>query len=142
MGQATKSAIIKFSGDDLFIAITPSGHAQVLDTNSERGSAASPVELLLIALGSCTGIDVISILKKKRQHVTDYRIEVSGQRRAQHPRAYREIHVRHILRGRNLSATAVAQAVELSDSKYCSVAATLRPTVEIVSTFEIIEETD
>jgi len=142
MGQATKSAIIRFSGDDLFIAITPSGHAQVLDTNSERGSAASPVELLLIALGSCTGIDVISILKKKRQHVTDYRIEVSGQRRAQHPRAYTEMRVRHILRGRNLSATAVAQAVELSDAKYCSVAATLRPTVEIVSSFEIIEETD
>ncbi len=142
MGQATTNAIIKFSGDDLFIAITPSGHAQVLDTNSERGSAPSPVELLLIALGSCTGIDVISILKKKRQHVTDYRIEVSGQRRAQHPRAYTRMQVRHILRGRNLSEKAVAQAIELSEAKYCSVAATLRPTVEIVSSFQIIEETD
>lgn len=142
MGQTTTKAIIKFCGDNLFIAITPSGHAQVLDTNSERGSAASPVELLLIALGSCTGIDVISILKKKRQHVTDYRIEVSGQRRTQHPRAYTEMQVRHVLRGRNLSEKAVAQAVELSEAKYCSVAATLRPTVEIVSSFEIIEETD
>jgi len=142
MDPTTTNAIIKFSGDDLFIAVTPSGHAQVLDTNSERGSAASPVELLLIALGSCTGIDVISILKKKRQQVTDYRIEVSGQRRTKHPRAYTRMQVRHILRGRNLSKKAVAQAVELSEAKYCSVAATLRPTVEIVSSFEIIEETD
>ena len=142
MGQATTNAIIKFSGDDLFIAITPSGHAQILDTNSERGSAPSPVELLLIGLGSCTGIDVISILKKKRQNVTDYRIEVSGQRRTKHPRAYTRMQVRHILRGCNLSEKAVAQAIELSEAKYCSVAATLRPTVEIVSSFEIIEETD
>ena len=142
MGQTATKAIIKFSGDDLFIGITPSGHAQVLDTDSERASAASPMELLLIALGSCTGVDVISILKKKRQQVTDYRVEVSGQRRPKHPHAYTEMQVRHILRGRNLSAKAVAQAVELSEAKYCSVAATLRPTVEIVSSFEIIEETD
>ena len=142
MGETTTKAIIRFSGDDLFIGITPSGHAQVLDTDSERGSAASPMELLLIALGSCTGIDVISILKKKRQQVTDYRIEVSGQRRPQHPRAYTGMQVHHILSGRSLSEKAVAQAVELSEAKYCSVAATLRPTVEIVSSFEIIEETD
>lgn len=142
MGETTTKAIIRFSGDDLFIGITPSGYAQVVDTDSERGSAASPMELLLIALGSCTGVDVISILKKKRQHVTDYRIEVSGQRRRQHPRAYTGMQVHHILSGRSLSEKAVAQAIELSEAKYCSVAATLRPTVEIVSSFEIIEETD
>ncbi|MEP6706250.1 MAG: OsmC family protein [Pyrinomonadaceae bacterium] len=142
MGETTNKAIIRFSGDDLFIAITPSGHAQVLDTDAERGSAASPMELLLIALGSCTGVDVISILQKKRQHVTDYRIEVSGRRRTEHPRGYTAMQVHHMLRGRNISEKAVAQAVELSEAKYCSVAATLRPTVEIISTFEIIEETD
>jgi putative redox protein len=141
VGEPTVKADVIFCGDDLFIGVTPSGHAQVLETNSERGSAASPMELLLIALGSCTGVDVISILKKKRQHVTDYRIEISGERRAQHPRAYTKMQVRHFLRGRNLSDSAVAQAVELSEAKYCSVAATLRPTVEIVSSFEIIQET-
>lgn len=139
--ETTTKAIIKFSGDDLFVGITPSGHAQVLDTNSGRATAASPMELLLLALGSCTGIDVISILKKKRQEVTDYHIEVTGQRRPQHPRAYTEMHVRHIVRGRNLTAKAVAQAIELSEAKYCSVAATLRPTVTIVSSFELIEDT-
>ncbi|MEA2206650.1 MAG: putative redox protein [Blastocatellia bacterium] len=138
-GSEIKANVI-FSGDDFFIGVTPSGHAQVIDANSQRASAASPVELLLIALGSCTGVDVISIMKKKRQDVTDYRIEVSGERRTEHPRAYTRMNVRHVVRGRNLSEAALAQAVELSDAKYCSVAATLRPTVEIVSSFEIIEE--
>ena len=142
MVESAVKANVIFCGDDLFIGVTPSGHAQVLDTNSARGSAASPMELLLIALGSCTGVDVISILKKKRQQVTDYRIEITGERRAQHPRAYTRMQVRHLVRGRNLSEAALAQAVELSETKYCSVAATLRPTVEIVSSFEIIQETE
>jgi len=140
--ETTIKATVTFCGDDRFVGVTPSGHAQVLDTNSDRSTAASPMELLLLALGSCTGVDVISILKKKRQEVTDYHIEVTGQRRAQSPRAYTEMHVRHIVRGRNLSAKAVAQAIKLSEEKYCSVAATLRPTVNIVSTFELIQETE
>src|SRR5437868_14175955 len=123
MGETTTKAIIRFSGDDLFIGITPSGHTQVVDTDSERGSAATPMELLLIALGSCTGIDVISILKKKRQRVTDYRIEVSGERRDDYPRSYTRLNVKHIVRGHGLSEAAVARAIELSDQKYCSVAA-------------------
>ena len=107
---------------------------------SARSIAASPVELLLIALGSCTATDVAGILKKKRQHVTSYIIEVSGTRRDEYPRKYTSMNVHHILTGRSISAKAVAQAIELSETKYCSVAATLRPTVEIQSTFEIIEE--
>ncbi|MEO8433982.1 MAG: OsmC family protein [Pyrinomonadaceae bacterium] len=140
--EPTTKAILKFCGDDRFVGVTPSGHAQVLDTNSKSSIAASPMELLLLALGSCTGVDVISILQKKRLEVTEYHIEVTGQRSDQHPRAYTEMHVRHIVRGRNLNAKAVAQAIELSERKYCSVAATLRPTVTIVSTFELIEDTD
>jgi putative redox protein len=140
MDSSETRASVVFSGDDLFIGVTPSRHAQVIDTNTQRASAASPMELLLLALGSCTGVDVISIMKKKRQDVTDYRIEVTGERRAEHPRAYTKMNIRHVVRGRNLSEAALAQAVELSEAKYCSVAATLRPTVEIVSSFEIIEE--
>lgn len=139
--SAAKANVI-FCGDDLFIGVTPSGHAQVMDTNSERASAASPTELLLIALGGCAGVDVISILKKQRQQVTDYRIEIKGERREQHPRAYTKMEVRHLVRGHNLTEAALARAVELSEAKYCSVAATLRPTVEIVSSFEIIQETE
>ena len=142
MSQEDPKATIHFAGEDLFIGITPSGHAQALDTNHERASAATPVELLLIALGSCTAVDVISILRKKRQQVTEYRVEVRGTRRAEHPRSYSRMEVRHILRGRNISEKAVAQAIELSETKYCSVAATLRPTAEIVSSYEIIEDTE
>jgi putative redox protein len=142
--MVTKSnkAVVKLVSDDLFVGITPSGHAVPLDTNSERSSAPSPVEMLLVALGSCTAVDVASILEKKRQKVRSYVVEVSGQRRDEYPRSYTSMKVHHILTGVGLTEKAVAQAIELSENKYCSVAATLRPTVEIQSSFEIIEATD
>jgi len=138
--RATSKATIKFVEDDLFLGVSPSGHALPLDTNHERSLAASPVELLLVALGSCTAVDVISILKKRRQVVTSYHVEVSGTRRDEYPRSYKTMNVHHVLRGKSISAKAAQQAIELSETKYCSVAATLRPTVEIHSTFEIIED--
>jgi len=138
--SATAKAIVRFVADDLFVGVTPGGRALVLDTNSQRSSAPSPVELLLVALGSCTATDVASILKKKRQQVTSYTVEVSGERRDEYPRSYTSMNVHHIVTGRGISERAVAQAIELSETKYCSVAATLRPQVEIHTTFEIIEE--
>ena len=133
-------ATVEYAGDDFFVATTPSGHAQVIDIRGERSAASGPTELLYLALGGCTGADVISVLKKKRQQVTGYRIEIRGERREEHPRSFRKMEVKHIIRGRGVSEKAVAQAVELSTNKYCGVAATLRPTAEIVSSFEIIEE--
>jgi len=133
-------ATVRFVSDDLFLGTTPSGHAMALDTDSQRSTAPSPVELLLVALGSCTATDVASILTKKRQHVTSYVVEVSGERRDEYPRKFTSMKVHHIFTGRAISPKAVAHAIELSDTKYCSVAATLRPAVEIQSTFEIIEE--
>ena len=133
-------ATVRFVSEDLFVGVTPSGHAMVLDTASERSTAPSPVELLLVALGSCTATDVASILSKKRQHVSSYVVEVSGQRREEYPRKYTSMKVHHIVTGRSISPKAVAHAIELSETKYCSVAATLRPSVEIQTTFEIIEE--
>ncbi len=140
MTDKENKAIIQFAGDEFFVGIAPSGHAQAIETNSKRNRAATPMELLLIALGSCTGVDVISILKKKRQRVTDYRIEVSGERREEFPRSYTRLSVKHIVRGRGLSEPAVARAIELSDQKYCSVAATLRGSAEIVTSYQIVEE--
>ena len=100
------------------------------------------MELLLLALGGCTGVDVISILKKKRQHVTDYRIEVSGERRDEFPKSFTRLFIKHIVRGRGIAEPAVAQAIELSETKYCSVAATLRGSAEIVTSYEIIEDNE
>jgi putative redox protein len=139
MSLGESKAVIHFAQDDLFIGITPSNHALTLDTDHKRASAPTPVELLLVALGSCTAVDVISILKKKREQVSAYRVEVRGERRADHPRSYTRMEVHHVVTGREISEKAVSQAIELSETKYCSVAATLRPTAEIVSTFEIIE---
>jgi len=140
MTSKDTKATIHFAGNDFFVGVTPSGHAQAIETDSARASAATPMELLLIALGSCTGVDVISILKKKRQQVTDYRIEVSGERRQEFPKSYTRLYVKHIIRGRDVSEQAVASAIELSDTKYCSVAATLRGSAEIVTSYEIMEE--
>lgn len=140
MSVEPTKAVVYFAGNDLFLGISPSGHAIAMETDHERNSAPSPVEFLLTALGACTGVDVISILRKKREHVSDYRIEVTGIRRDEHPRSFKRMEVKHIVKGRNISEKALQQAIELSDNKYCSVAATLRPTVEIVSVYEIIED--
>jgi putative redox protein len=80
------------------------------------------------------------VLHKKRQLITDYRIEVHGERREEYPRNFRRMEVRHILRGRAISEDAVKKAIDISINKYCSVAATLRPTVEIVTSYEIHED--
>lgn len=139
MSAEDPKAVVQLTGTDLFIGYSPSGHPVTIDTDHIRNSAPSPMELLLLALGSCTGVDVVSILRKKRQSVSAYRVEIRGHRRADHPRSYKRMEVHHIVTGRNISEQSVAQAIELSEEKYCSVAATLRPTAEIVSSFEVIE---
>src|SRR5436190_15706648 len=96
-------ATLDYAGDDFFVAVTPSGHAQVLDIKGERSAASGPLELLLIALGGCTGADVISVLQKKREKVTAYKIEIRGERREEHPRSFRRFEVRHIVRGMGIS---------------------------------------
>ncbi len=139
MSENNYKTIIKYTGDEMFVGTSASGHAQVIDTKAVDKSAASPVELLLLAVGSCTAIDVVSILQKKRQIVTDYKVEVTGERREEHPRSFTKINIHHIVYGRSVSEKALADAIELSDTKYCSVAATVKPTAEITTSFEIIE---
>ena len=96
------------------------------------------MQMLLVSVAACTAFDVQSILEKKRQDVTAYSIEIAGTRAEDHPRKFTAFHVHHIVHGRNVSEKAVADAIELSDTKYCSVAATVRPTATITTSFEII----
>jgi putative redox protein len=131
-------ATVRYAGDEMFIGTPPSGHAQLIDTKGERHAAPTPMEMLLVSVAACTAADVISILTKKRQAVTAYDVEVTGERREDHPRAFTRFHVNHIVQGHDVSEKAVADAIELSDTKYCSVAATVRPTAEIFTSFEII----
>jgi putative redox protein len=142
MGSEDSKTVVQLVAEDLFEGTSASGHAILIDTDRSRNSAPSPMELLLLALGSCAGVDVVSILRKKREDVRDYRVELRGERRAEHPRSYSRIDVHHIITGRNVSEQSIAQAIELSEEKYCSVAATLRPTAEIVSSFQVIEASD
>jgi putative redox protein len=132
-------ARVHYGGDEFFIGTTPSGVSQAIDVKGDRKSAPSPLELLLVSVAACTAADVISILEKKRQEVTAYDVEVTGERVADFPRKFVKFHVHHIVQGRNVSEDAVKHAIELSDQKYCSVAATVRPTAEIATSYEIIE---
>lgn len=138
MASGTYKATVQYAGDDFFIGTGPSGHAQVMDSKGDRLAGPTPIEMLLVAVAACTAMDVQSILEKKRQDVTDYRVEIEGTRAEEHPRKFLTFNVHHIVHGRNVSEKAVADAVELSDSKYCSVAATVRPTATITTSFEVI----
>ena len=133
-------AIIQYAGDEFFIATTPSGHALTIDVKGARRAAPGPLEMFLLGLGSCTAADVISILHKKREQVTDYRVEIRSERRDEHPRSFRRIELKHVLRGNQLSAEAVGHAIELSTQKYCSAIATVRATAEVGTSFEIVPE--
>lgn len=139
MSSLPVEAVIQFAGDDMFIGTSPSGHSFAIDTKGDRKSAPTPMELLLVSVAACTAADVISILQKKRQDVSQYRVKVTGTRAKDHPRKYETFHVHHIVHGRGVSEAAVARAIEISDTKYCSVSATVRPTAEITTSFEIIE---
>ena len=121
---------LRFRGED------DQGRSILLDSG-EGAIAPSPVVALLLALGGCSGMDVIGILRKKRQRVTSYTIELVGQRRDQDPRSFTAIEVVHRLAGHGLDPQAIAEAIELSDTKYCSVHATLVPGVTVTSRFVI-----
>jgi putative redox protein len=136
----TKIARLRYAGGEAFVAESPSGHAMVTSFGHEKLTAASPMELLLIALGGCTGADVVSILEKKRQQVTAYEIEVSAERRAEHPRIYTRIEVVHRLSGHGIEPKAVQHAIELSETKYCSVSAMLGASTHLSMRYEITDE--
>jgi putative redox protein len=121
--MATKVATLTLTGDMRFEAVPGSGKRIVIDDGPE-GDGPSPAELVGIALGGCTAMDVISILRKKRQVVTGYEVRVTGLQREEHPRAFIRFDVVHILEG-DLDPDAVRRAIDLSCRKYCSVGSTL-----------------
>lgn len=135
-----KVARLRYAGEDQFIGVSPSNHAVIASFAHGPSTAATPMELLLISLGGCTGADVYSILQKKRLRITAYDIEVRGQRRQEHPRIYTHIEVIHTVKGHNIDEKSVARAIELSETKYCSVSAMLSASAEITSRYVIEQE--
>src|SRR5579859_4496059 len=126
-----------------FRATTGTGHVVVMDAAPEVGGGDAgprPMEMLLVGLGGCTGMDVISMLRKMHQHVSGYQIRLSGERANDHPKIFTSISVEHVVRGRELSADAVRRAVELSATRYCSAAAMLNRAAHVEETYRLIDD--
>ncbi len=131
------TAIVKWIGGKQFVGIDSTCHSVVLSTQDE-GVGIKPSELLLIAVASCSAVDVVEILTKKRMPLSFLEISSSGEQEKDPPWTFRKIHLNFRLAGKNLTEKAVEQAIQLSEEKYCSVAATLRATAEITTSFEIL----
>jgi len=122
-----------------FVGIDSTNHSVVLSSKDE-GVGVKPSDMLLIALASCTAVDVVEILSKKRLPLDSMEIITTGEQDADPPWTFRKIHLKYRLSGRGLTDKAVEQATQLALEKYCSVAATVRATAEITTEFEIICE--
>ncbi|MBF0344292.1 MAG: OsmC family protein [Nitrospirae bacterium] len=126
-----------------FVGEASSGHAIVLDADHEVGgedTGMRPSELLLIALGGCSAMDIISILKKKKQDVKHFEINVRGDKATTHPKRFNNIVIEYVVKGKDIDIEAVKRAVEISMTKYCSVKATIENGVPIEHTYKIIDE--
>jgi len=130
---------VTWTGEEQFRAVGPSGHELLIDADRERNTGPGPMELLLLALGGCSGSDVVSILKKKRQQVTGVFISLEGERAPEPPRVWTKIKIHFRVLGKGIEPRAVEHALELSRTKYCSVAATLAHTAEITWTHSLEE---
>jgi putative redox protein len=134
---AWKQVEVDWQGGSSFLGRNVSGgHIQIGDEDGRPG--VSPMDLLLLGLAGCTGIDVVSILEKKRQPPKEMKIQVRGKRVDTPPRVYSHIEVTYILWGENLTAEAVERAIKLSEEKYCSASQILKATAELVSSFTIL----
>jgi putative redox protein len=129
-------ARVQWVGKERFVAQSPSGHMVALDSDRASNGAPGPMELLLIALGACTATDIVSILAKKRQKLDSLEVEVSGERSTTPPRVWTRVEILYKLRGA-LEEKAVQHAIQLSEEKYCSVAAMLHKTAAITSRIQI-----
>jgi putative redox protein len=125
-----------------FMAETETGHAFIVDGALEAGgrnTGPRPMELMAVSVVACTAMDVISILRKMQQKVTGLTVHVDGDRAEDHPKRFLSLHVEFTVTGYNLAPDRVARAIELSETKYCSAIATLRPGTPITTSFTILE---
>jgi putative redox protein len=135
-------ARIKWLEDLTLVGESGSGHAVVMDGPPELGGhnlGLRPMEMVLLGMGGCTVVDVLHILKKARQSVSDCVVELAGERAATDPKVFTQIHVHFIVTGKALSEAQVKRAVALSAEKYCSASIMLGKTAEITHTYEIHE---
>ena len=136
-----KQASVTWLKKRQFVGTDGTKHSVVMSSQDEENSVGmSPSQLLLVALGGCTSYDVVNILEKKRQSLTGLEVRVTGEQEPDPPWTYRKIHIEYIVRGGGLSEKAVRDAIELSEERYCSVAATVRGSAEITYEYTVVEE--
>jgi putative redox protein len=145
MANTLKVSLKSLNRDLTFAAKGQTGHFTMMDAKEEKGgnsAAGTPMELVLEALGGCTGLDVISILKKKRVSFSHLDINLDAERSDEHPKVFTSINIEFILYSNDgdKALTSLERAVELSHEKYCSVAAMLKPTVKMTIETKVIEE--
>lgn len=137
------SATVKWIDGAMFLGESGSGHSVVMDGPEDHGGrnmGVRPMEMLLLGLGGCSSFDVMSILQKSRQQVTDCRVDIEAERADAVPAVYTRMHLKFVVTGRGLKEKQVARAVELSATKYCSASIMMEAAgVEITHSYEIVE---
>jgi putative redox protein len=126
-----------------FVGSADSGHAVVMDAPASVGggnTGSTPMELLLMAFGGCSGMDVISIMRKKKQDVSKLEINVNGETAKNYPHRYTNLHIEYKITGKDISEEAVKRSIELSLERYCSVGATLGKSAKITHSYKIIQK--
>ncbi len=140
--MANKTAVVKHIQGVTFMGKADSNHWVVMDGPEEFGGSGAgirPKELLLLALGGCTGSDVAVILKKKKINIDGFEIRLNAEVREAHPQVYTKINLEYVFYGKDIPKEAVERAIELSQKTYCSVTAMLQPAIEITHTYSIEE---
>ncbi len=135
-------ATVRWVENMMFVGESGSGHAIVMDGPPESGGAnlgVRPMEMLLLGMGACSSVDVVSILKKSRQSITDCRVEISAERADEVPKVFTHIHLHFVISGRGLKEAHVKRAVELSAEKYCSASLMLAQAAEVSHDYAIEE---
>ena len=139
MSKENWLAEVSWSGDNVFLGSDSAGHAVVYDSNDGVTKGIGPMRAVLTALGACTGMDIVAILKKRKQKLTSLKVLLSGERpKYGLPKPWTSIHVRYVLSGDKLDRRFVEEAIRDSTEKYCSVGASLSPTAKITHSYEIV----
>ena len=136
-----QTAKVQWIGEQKFVATSPSGHALAMDSDRSSNTGPGPMELLLMALGACTATDIVIIMEKKRQNLESLDVICSGERATDYPQVWSKLEILFRLRGK-LEESAVERAIQLSEEKYCSVAATLKKSADLTWRYEILPARD
>ncbi len=135
-------AVVKWLDNMSFVGETESGHSVVMDGPPESGGrnmGVRPMEMVLLGMGGCTAFDVVLILKRQRQEISDCYVELSSERAEEAPKVFTKIHVHYVIKGKSLDDKKVERAVDMTAEKYCSVSIMLAQSVDVTHDYEIIE---